>query len=92
METTSNLKRSRLALVTWGHFVNDSYIGFFTPILPLLIEKLALSLTVASGLAAIPAVVSSVFQPLYGMASDRTRGRFFILLGPLLLDPQVFSG
>ena len=84
METTGNLKRSRLALVTWGHFVNDSYIGFFTPILPLLIEKLALSLTVASGLAAIPAVVSSVFQPLYGMASDRTRGRFFILLGPLL--------
>jgi FSR family fosmidomycin resistance protein-like MFS transporter len=78
------LQRSRLALITWGHFLNDCYISFFAPILPLLIEKLALSLTVASGLASIPSIASSVFQPLYGMASDRIRGRFFILLGPLL--------
>jgi FSR family fosmidomycin resistance protein-like MFS transporter len=38
----------------------------------------------ASGLASIPSITSSVFQPLYGLASDRTRGRFFILIGPLL--------
>ena len=84
MDTSNGLQRMRLTLVTWGHFVNDCYIGFFTPVLPLLIEKLALSLTAASGLAAIPSIASSVFQPLYGMASDRIRGRFFILLGPLL--------
>jgi FSR family fosmidomycin resistance protein-like MFS transporter len=84
MDTSNGLQRTRLALVTWGHFVNDCYMGFFTPVLPLLIEKLALSLTAASGLAAIPSIASSVFQPLYGMASDRIRGRFFILLGPLL--------
>jgi FSR family fosmidomycin resistance protein-like MFS transporter len=67
-----------------GHFLNDCYSSFFAPILPLLIEKLSLSLAVAGGLAAIPSVTSSIFQPLYGMASDRIRGRGFILLGPLV--------
>jgi FSR family fosmidomycin resistance protein-like MFS transporter len=84
IETSGGLQRSRLALVTWGHFLNDCFISFFAPVLPLLIEKLSLSLTVASGLASIPSITSSIFQPLYGMASDRIRGRFFILLGPLL--------
>jgi FSR family fosmidomycin resistance protein-like MFS transporter len=78
------MQRSRLALVTWGHFLNDCYGSFFAPILPLLIEKLSLSLTMASGLASISSITSAVFQPLYGMASDRIRGRFFIVLGPLL--------
>src|SRR2546430_4051995 len=81
---SNRLQRSRLALVTLGHFLNDSYGSFFTPILPLLIEKLSLSLTAASGLAAIPSITAAIFQPLYGMASDRIRGRGFIILGPLL--------
>src|SRR5438093_5836231 len=84
MEVANRLQRSRLALVTLGHFLNDSYGSFFTPILPLLIEELSLSLTAASGLAAIPSLTAALFQPLYGMASDRIRGRGFIILGPLL--------
>src|SRR6266567_3018634 len=84
MEAANQPQRSRLILVTLGHFLNDSYGSFFAPILPVLIEKLSLSLTAASGLAAIPSITSALFQPLYGMASDRIRGRFFIILGPLL--------
>jgi FSR family fosmidomycin resistance protein-like MFS transporter len=41
-------------------------------------------MTMASGLAAIPSITSSICQPLYGMASDRVQGRFFMLLGPAL--------
>jgi len=84
MNTSGRFWRSRLALITWGHFLNDCYGSFFAPILPLLIEKLSLSLTTASGLASIPSITSAIFQPIYGMASDRIRGRFFIILGPLL--------
>jgi FSR family fosmidomycin resistance protein-like MFS transporter len=79
-----SIHHSRLACATLGHFVNDCYSAFLAPILPLLIAKFSLSLTVASGLAAIPSLTSSIFQPLYGMASDRVQGRFFILLGPAL--------
>ena len=84
MAAPYGIQRTRLALITWGHFLNDCYISFFAPVLPLLIAKLSLSLTVASGLASIPSITASVFQPLYGMLSDRIRGRFFILAGPLL--------
>src|SRR5262249_47939934 len=84
MKAANQLQRSRLLLVTLGHFLNDSYGSFFAPILPMLIEKLSLSLTAASGLASIPSITSALFQPLYGMASDRIRGRFFIILGPLV--------
>jgi len=84
MEAANRLQRSRLILVTLGHFLNDSYGSFFAPILPVLIEKLSLSLTAASGLASIPSLTSALFQPLYGMASDRIRGRCFIILGPLV--------
>jgi len=81
---SDRLQRSRLALVTWGHFLNDCYGSFFAPILPLLIDKLSLSLTMASGLASIASITSAVFQPVYGIASDRIRGRLFLVLGPLL--------
>jgi MFS transporter, FSR family, fosmidomycin resistance protein len=84
MHTPGRFQRSRLAIVTWGHFLNDCYGSFFAPILPLLIEKLSLSLTMASGLASIASITSAVFQPIYGMASDRIRGRLFIVIGPLL--------
>jgi FSR family fosmidomycin resistance protein-like MFS transporter len=84
MHTSGSFQRSRLAVITWGHFLNDCYGSFFAPVLPLLIEKLSLSLTMASGLASIASITSAVFQPIYGMASDRIRGQFFIVVGPLL--------
>ncbi|HSF33909.1 MAG TPA: MFS transporter [Candidatus Tectomicrobia bacterium] len=84
MHAPGRFQRSRLAIVTWAHFLNDCYGSFFAPILPLLIEKLSLSLTMASGLASIASITSAVFQPIYGMASDRLRGGLFIVIGPLL--------
>lgn len=78
------MQTSRLALVTFGHCLNDCYAAFLTPILPLLINHLSLSLTMASGLVAIPSITSSICQPLYGMASDRVQGRFYMLFGPAL--------
>ena len=84
MKASGELQRSRLAMVTLGHFLNDCYGSFFAPFFPYSSRNCRYSLTMASGLASIPSITSSVFQPLYGMASDRIRGRFFILMGPLL--------
>ncbi|ETW98752.1 MAG: hypothetical protein ETSY1_17535 [Candidatus Entotheonella factor] len=82
--TSQPIQTSRLALATFGHFLNDCYAAFLAPILPLIISHLSLSMTMASGLAAIPSITSSICQPLYGIASDRVQGRFFMLLGPAL--------
>jgi FSR family fosmidomycin resistance protein-like MFS transporter len=75
---------SKVALLTAGHFINDSYNGFVAPLLPLLMVKLGFSLTLAGLLASIQAVSTSLSQPLFGHLADKVRKPFFVYLGPLL--------
>jgi len=73
----------RLGLLTFGHFTIDSYSSFFAPLLPLLVKKLDLSLTLVGTLVALASVTSSFSQPLFGFASDRLRRPWFVAFGPL---------
>lgn len=75
---------SRLALVSLGHFTVDAYSSFFTPLLPLLVQKLDLSLARAGALVALAAMASSFSQPLFGWISDRLRRPWFVASGPLV--------
>ena len=78
------LLTSRLALVSIGHFTVDAYSSFFTPLLPLMVKKLGLSLTLAGVLVALAAMASSFSQPLFGWISDRMRRPWFVATGPLV--------
>ena len=73
----------RLGLLTFGHLTIDSYSSFFSPLLPLLVEKLHLNLTLVGTLVALSSVTSSFSQPLFGFFSDRMRRPWFVALGPL---------
>jgi len=73
----------RLGLLTFGHLTIDSYSSFFSPLLPLLVEKLDLNLTLVGTLVALSSVTSSFSQPLFGFISDRLRRPWFVALGPL---------
>ncbi len=73
----------RLALLTTGHFAIDSYSSFLSPLLPLLVEKLDLSLTMVGTLVALAAVTSSLLQPLFGVLADRLHRPWFVVAGPL---------
>ena len=73
----------RLGLLAVGHFTIDSYASFFSPLLPLLVAKLDLSLTLVGTLVALAAVSSSFAQPLFGWLSDRVRRPWFVAFGPL---------
>lgn len=73
----------RLGLLTFGHLTIDSYSSFFSPLLPLLVAKLHLSLTLVGTLVALASVTSSFAQPLFGLVSDRLRRPWFVALGPL---------
>src|SRR5215470_5494445 len=74
----------RLILVSLGHFTIDSYSSFFTPLLPLLVTKLHLSLTAVGALVALASMSSSLAQPLFGMLSDRVGRPWFVAFGPLV--------
>jgi MFS transporter, FSR family, fosmidomycin resistance protein len=73
----------RLGLLTFGHLTIDSYSSFFSPLLPLLVQKLHLSLTLVGSLVALSSLTSSFSQPLFGLISDRMRRPWFVAFGPL---------
>jgi MFS transporter, FSR family, fosmidomycin resistance protein len=74
----------RLGLLAAGHLTIDSYSSFFTPLLPLLVEKLHLSLTLVGTLVALASLSSSFAQPLFGLLSDRMRRPWFVAFGPVV--------
>jgi MFS transporter, FSR family, fosmidomycin resistance protein len=74
----------RLILVSLGHFTIDSYSSFFSPLLPLLVNKLHLNLTLVGTLVACAALSSSFAQPLFGFFADRVQRPWFVAFGPLV--------
>jgi FSR family fosmidomycin resistance protein-like MFS transporter len=74
----------RLILVSLGHFTIDSYSSFFSPLLPLLVTKLHLNLTLVGTLVALAALSSSFAQPLFGWLADRVHRPWFVAFGPLV--------
>src|SRR5512132_3604583 len=73
----------RLLLLALAHFTIDAYSSFFSPLLPLLVTKLDLSLTRVGTLVALASSSSSFAQPLFGLLGDRLRRPWFVALGPL---------
>lgn len=74
----------RTALLFFGHLLNDGYSSFFAPLLPLLIVRLDLSLTLAGALGTVLILINSLAQPGLGHLLDRTRRPFLVVLGPFL--------
>ena len=80
------MKRSSalgIVLVLAGaHFVHDVFTALLAPILPLLIDKLGISLFQASTLAVLPQI-PSFFNPALGAFVDRSRWhRLLVSLAP----------
>ena len=70
--------------LTLIHFTGDFYVSFVNPLLPVLVERFALSLTQVGLIAGMMRMLAFVVQPAVGYFADRYRSRIFILGGPLL--------
>jgi MFS transporter, FSR family, fosmidomycin resistance protein len=66
------------------HFIGDFYFSFVNPLLPVFVEKYALSLTQVGFIVGMMRILAFIVQPGVGYFADRYRSRFFILGGPLL--------
>jgi FSR family fosmidomycin resistance protein-like MFS transporter len=67
-----------------AHFLNDVYAAFLAPMLPLVVAKFGLSLTLAGLTGTMFNASAALAQPLFGLAADRTTRPVFTILGPLL--------
>jgi FSR family fosmidomycin resistance protein-like MFS transporter len=68
-------------IIAGGHFVHDVFSSFLSPWLPLLIEKLCLSLTLAGSLT-IFLRLPSIFTPVIGVVADRLDMRYMVIATP----------
>ena len=70
------------------HFSGDFYSAFISPLFPVFMDKMGLSLTQVGFLAGISRFLMFIVQPMAGYWADRHPSRSFILIG--LLMPIVF--
>ncbi|OGR25375.1 MAG: permease [Desulfobacterales bacterium RIFOXYA12_FULL_46_15] len=74
----------RVMLVAFSHFVHDVYTSFLSPLLPLIIEKLSLSLSQA-GLMSTVMQTPALLNPVIGLFADNQGlARWLVILAPTL--------
>jgi len=66
------------------HFVVDGYGNIFSPLLPLLIPRLGLTLAAAGTLTMLFQLSASVSQIAFGHLADRWRPRLLLMTGPIV--------
>jgi len=74
-------QKSKVLLISFAHFTHDIFSALLAPILPLLIQRLGISLTEASFLD-IARKVPSLFNPLLGLIAERNDAKYFVILTP----------
>jgi FSR family fosmidomycin resistance protein-like MFS transporter len=72
------------AVIAVSHGVIDAYAAFLHPLLPRIMEKLGLSITLAAALSMSLFIAVSVLQPPLGYLADRYGRRPYAVAGPLL--------
>ncbi len=76
-------RRSAFALAL-AHGVNDMYMGFLPGLLPLLTDRLDLSLTRVGVTVTTIGLVSNFLQPAFGHLGDRVGRRALVVAGPMV--------
>lgn len=74
--------------VVGGHFIHDTYTAFVSPLLPVIIERLSLSLTQAGSLTAI-LQFPAILNPFIGYLADRVSLRYFVILAPAVTGTLI---
>src|SRR5512140_3349333 len=88
--TEEGFETGQVVTLVGGHFIHHLYTAFLAPLLPLIIEKLSLSLTMAGSLTAI-LQVPGLLNPFIGYLADRVSLRYFVILAPAITATLISS-
>jgi FSR family fosmidomycin resistance protein-like MFS transporter len=86
--TEDEFQTDEILTISGGHFIHDIYTGFLSPLLPVIIEKLSLSLTAAGSLNAI-LQLPALLNPFIGYLADQISLRYFIILAPAVTGTLI---
>jgi FSR family fosmidomycin resistance protein-like MFS transporter len=76
--------------IVGAHLVHDTYTAAVPALLPVLIEKLSLSLTMVGTLTAI-LQIPAVLNPFIGYLADKVSLRYFVILAPAVTATLISS-
>ena len=83
MKRPDRFQLDKVLSISFAHFFHDVFSSFLAPVLPLLIEKLSLSYTLA-GLLSVFQRIPSLLNPFIGLVADRAGVRYLVILAPLV--------
>ena len=82
-DRNNRFQTGKILALSIGHFIHDVYSSFLSPLLPLLIDKLSLTLTQAGFLSTIMQL-PALLNPYIGVLADRISVRYFVILAPAM--------
>lgn len=77
----NDFQTGKVLSIAGGHFMHDVYSAFFAPLLPELIEKLSLTLTMVGTLNMFMQA-PALLQPFIGYLADKVSLRYFVIFAP----------
>ncbi len=75
--------RERVYTLSLAHLSHDTFSSFLAPLLPLLIEKLGMSLFMSAFLD-IARRIPSLFNPFFGLIAEKRGAKYFVILTPAI--------
>lgn len=83
MNRGKRFNRLQIGLSAGSHFITDIYQSAYIGLIPFLTVKFDLSLFQVSLMAAFSILANSLFSPIFGILSDRSGIRYYLVAGPL---------
>jgi FSR family fosmidomycin resistance protein-like MFS transporter len=77
-----------VSTISFAHFINDVYTSQVAPLLPVLIDKLSISLTTAGGLSSL-VQLPALINPFVGYMADKVSLRWFVILAPAVTGTLI---
>ena len=81
VQPRDEFQANRIILISGGHFVHDTFTAFIAPLLPILIDKLGLSLLLAGSLSVFTQM-PSLLSPLIGYLAEHFSVRYLVIFAP----------
>ena len=79
--TDKGFRKGQVISISFAHLVHDIYSSFLAPLLPLLIDKLSLSYSLAGSLS-IYQRLPALFNPFVGILAEKVKSHYFVIVAP----------
>ncbi len=80
---SKTFQKSTVLLISFAHFAHDVFSAFLAPLLPLIIEKLGLSLSMVAILDVIRRI-PALLNPFLGLVAEKRDVKYFVILTPVI--------